>query len=89
MTFSLDEVFIIIAGMFTVCCTTAGVLVFMYSKFITRTEGAKLEEAVQGFIEAFKKVLDEKFKAVHAELDYLKKDRRFKVVTRMSRKRAG
>ena len=84
MTFTLADVLVICGGMFTVCCTTAGILVFMYSKFITRTEGAKLEEAVQKLIEAFKTLMDEKFTAVHAEINGLR-DRRVRVV----RKKAG
>ena len=75
MTFTLGDVFVIVGGMFTVCVTTAGIIVFMYSRFITRTEGAKLEQAVQGFIEAFKSVLDEKFRTLHAEMEGLKKRR--------------
>ena len=84
MTFTLEQVFIIVAGMFTVCCSTAGVLIFMYSKFITRTEGAKLEEAVQKLIEAFKTLMDEKFTAVHNEINTLRGDRRIRVVRRKS-----
>ena len=69
MTFTLSDVFVIVGGMFTVCCVTAGILVFMYSNFITRTEAKKMEQAVDRIISAFKGPIYERLGKFEEKLD--------------------
>lgn len=69
MTFTLADVLVIIGGMFTVCCTSAGILVFMYSKFITREEAVKMEKAVDRIIASFKGPIYEKLDKFEVKLD--------------------
>lgn len=78
-TFSLGELIAWVVGIASLFGAVAGVVVWMYSTFITRVEGAKIESAVQSILELFKQVLDEKLGRLHARLDGMKVKKRRKI----------
>lgn len=68
-TFSLGQVIALVGGLLAIFGGIAGTVIWLYSTFITRVEAQKLEAAVQGFILAFKEVLNEQIKTIHKRLD--------------------
>lgn len=75
-TFTLGELIAWLVGICTLFGAIAGAVIWMYSTFITRVEGAKIESAVQSILELFKQVLDEKLGRLHARLDGMRKTAR-------------
>ena len=69
MTFSLADVLVIIGGMFTVCVTSASIIVFMYSKFVTREEVKQMDHGIDKIIAAFKAPIYEKLEKFEKKLD--------------------
>ena len=69
MTFTIGEFVAILVGVATFIGGIAGAIIWAYSTFITRTEAAKMEHAVDRIIAAFKAPIYERLGDFEKKLD--------------------
>ena len=69
MTFTLGDMIAFGIGIFTILGGICGTVIWLYSTFITRTEAAKMEQAVDRIIASFKQPIYDKLDKFELKLD--------------------